>query len=109
MARKRLNLREGSRARFSTLYFKGDWEWFGAPDYPDFPESIDDEWVEVKKTTRLDILANEYYDDPTLWYVIALANDLELVPSDMYVGQKLRIPPKSTVTDLLKKARRISS
>ena len=107
MARKKINLREGSRARFSVLYFKGDWEWFGPPDYPDFPESIDDEWIEVKRTTRLDMVAQEYYDDPAKWWVIAMANDLELVPSDMYVGQKLRIPPKGTVESILKKARRI--
>lgn len=105
-ARRRTNLRESSRARYSTLYYRGDWEWFGPPSYPDFPESDDDEWIDVTLTTRLDRVASDVYDDPTLWFVIALANNLELIPTDLYPGQKIRIPPKSTVKKILQKSRR---
>lgn len=105
MARKRVNLRPNCRALFSTHFFKGDYEWFGFPEYPSFPMADDDVSVEVKMNTSLDNLSQEYYDTPELWFVIALANNIDIPYLDMYPGQILRIPTKTRVTSILKKAR----
>ena len=60
--------------------------------YPDIPVSPDDMYVIPVIGDRLDLLANDYYGDPTLYWIIASANNLSgdsLVPP---IGQQLRIP-----------------
>lgn len=106
MARRRIRLRSNSRARYSTLYYKGDFEWFGKPAYPEFPPADDDIFIQVTKTTKIDGLAQRYYDTPELWFVIALANDIELWPSDVVIGQTLRIPSQKTLDSVLGKPQR---
>ena len=58
--------------------------------YSSIPESNDDIYVITQYGDRLDLLANQFYNDPTLWWYIAKANDLKtmVVP----VGTSLRIP-----------------
>lgn len=41
---------------------------------------------------RLDLLANEYYGDATMWWVIAAKNNLTDVPLTLSEGIVLRIP-----------------
>lgn len=106
MARRRIRLRPNSRARYSSLYYKGDFEWFGQPEYPEFPPADDDTFIQVTKTTQIDGLAQRYYNTPELWFVIALANEIELWPSDVAIGQSLRIPSQRTVDSILGKVRR---
>tara|TARA_Y100000592_G_C5307214_1_gene238359 strand:+ start:252 stop:629 length:378 start_codon:yes stop_codon:yes gene_type:complete len=43
--------------------------------YPSIPPSLDDLYVLCNATDRYDKLAQDYYNDPTLWWVIASAND----------------------------------
>ncbi len=50
----------------------------------------------VAEGERLDLLAYRYYADPALWWVIADANDIKN-PLRIEVGNRLRIPSKSTV------------
>ena len=62
--------------------------------YPDIPLSIDDIYVITDFTDRLDLIANDYYNDPTLWWIISVAN-AEFMPADsLYVpvATQLRIP-----------------
>jgi len=44
---------------------------------------------------RLDLLANEYYQDPSMWWVIALKNDMTEVDISMKEGIILRIPSRN--------------
>jgi hypothetical protein len=44
---------------------------------------------------RLDLLANEYYQDPSMWWVIALKNDMTEVDIAMKEGIVLRIPSRT--------------
>lgn len=44
---------------------------------------------------RLDLLANEYYQDPSMWWVIALKNDMTEVDLSMKEGIVLRIPSRN--------------
>lgn len=42
--------------------------------YPDIPRSMSDTYVISQSGDRYDILALQYYSDPSLWWVIAKAN-----------------------------------
>ena len=60
--------------------------------FPTIPKRDDDIYIVTQETDRLDLLAYDFYQDSTLWWVIASANAL---PGDsMYppVGIQLRIP-----------------
>lgn len=47
--------------------------------------------VSIAEEGRLDIIANQYYNTPRFWWVIALANNI-IDPFDIPVGTTLRIP-----------------
>ena len=55
-------------------------------------DSNEDVRVVTEIGDRLDIIANQFYGDPSLWYLIADANNLNLI--NVKAGLKLRIPPK---------------
>jgi hypothetical protein len=60
--------------------------------YPDIPVSDTDYYVITTLGDRLDLLAYDFYQDSSLWWVIASANAL---PGDSVyppVGMQLRIP-----------------
>lgn len=60
--------------------------------YPDVPLSNEDNYVITVLGDRLDLLAFNFYGDPSLWWVITSANSL---PGDsLYIepGTQLRIP-----------------
>jgi nucleoid-associated protein YgaU len=55
---------------------------------------VNDVYVRLHKGQSLMTLANTYYGDPTLWWFIAVANDL-LLPFNVDETTVIRIPPKS--------------
>ena len=60
--------------------------------YPDLVITEDDNYVITTLGDRLDLLANNFYGDPSLWWIISSANSL---PGDsLYppIGIQLRIP-----------------
>jgi len=61
--------------------------------YPDIPRTNNDVYVITTDGDRYDILAQLYYEDPSLWWVISSAN-AEYTQSSLYppVGIQLRIP-----------------
>ena len=60
------------------------------PEY--YPDSNDDIRVVTEIGDRLDLIADQFYGDSSLWYLIADANNLNLI--NVPAGVKLRIPPK---------------
>jgi hypothetical protein len=42
--------------------------------YPEIPLSDDDTYVYTSQGDRFDILANQFYNDSSLWWVISIAN-----------------------------------
>lgn len=61
--------------------------------YPTIPASETDVYVITTVGDRLDLLANSYYKDPTLWWIIAVANNNITNGSIFPVpGTQLRIP-----------------
>lgn len=63
------------------------------PIYPDIPATADDLYVRTSYTDRYDTLAQEYYNDSSLWWVIATANPSSRQDSlNVTPGVQLRIP-----------------
>ena len=60
--------------------------------YPDIPLRDDDIYVATETGDRLDTLAYEYYNDASLWWIIATANNIHNAPFGLADGTILRIP-----------------
>jgi len=60
--------------------------------YPLITPRNSDIYVITTVGDRLDILANQYYKDPTMWWVIASANNLRKDSMFITPGTQLRIP-----------------
>jgi hypothetical protein len=82
-------------------YYKGT-------KYPEIPLSEDDIYVITVFGDRLDILANQYYGDSTLYWIISAANPSQSF-SSMYIieGSQLRIP--NDVSNVLSSYRALNS
>jgi len=93
-----------SRLRFKDLItVKGHtfWELDNLPTVPTSPADI---YYRTNIDDRLDQLAFLYYGDPNLWWVIAVANDIDLVPTQLTPNTVLRIPsPNYVATTLFSK------
>jgi|TARA_B110000977_G_C11035061_1_gene476741 hypothetical protein len=61
--------------------------------YPDIPKSFEDTYVYTTIGDRFDTLAQQFYSDSTLWWIISAANDNlnqdSLTPP---IGTQIRIP-----------------
>jgi hypothetical protein len=60
--------------------------------YPSVATSNEDYYIIARAEDRLDLIANDFYGNSTLWWVISIANEL---PGDSVfapVGFQLRIP-----------------
>ena len=60
--------------------------------YPEIPPVNNDYYIVTTAGDRLDLIANDFYQDVSLWWVIASANSL---PGDSIyppIGVQLRIP-----------------
>ena len=61
--------------------------------YPQVPKSFSDTYVYAEEGDRYDQLALQYYGDPSLWWVISIAN--ETLSQNSYfapLGVQIRIP-----------------
>jgi hypothetical protein len=52
----------------------------------------DDIYIITQDSDRLDLLANQFYNDSRLWWIIAQANNLNGVNIGVEAGIQLRIP-----------------
>ena len=61
--------------------------------YPDIPLSENDVYIYTMRGDRLDNLAYQFYNDPTLWWILSIANP-DLPNDSLYptLGYQLRIP-----------------
>lgn len=64
------------------------------------PESDDDIYhiVSSSEANRLDIISNKYYNTPTYWWAIALANEY-VDPFIINEGDMIRIPSLRSLSD----------
>lgn len=75
--------------------------------YPIIPLSVNDIYVITTIGDRYDLLAQQYYNDFSLWWIISIAND-NLPQNSLYppVGEQIRIP--TNVSDILAKYRNLN-
>ena len=61
--------------------------------YPDIPLSENDIYVYTVQGDRYDILAQQYYSDSSLWWIISIANE-QLAQNSLIIpeGMQIRIP-----------------
>jgi len=60
--------------------------------YPKIKPTDNDMYIITTSTDRLDVLANKYYGDKNLWWIIAVANNLNDATLHIEEGRQLRIP-----------------
>lgn len=69
--------------------------------YPRIPLSINDIYVISVEGDRFDLLANQYYGDSSLWWVISIANE-QIPQNSLYLplNTQIRIPtnPSNVIT-----------
>lgn len=100
-----VDIRSSSRLKFADLLIVDDVEFWDTLVLPDTSSRPDDTIHVVSQRDRIDLLADRYYQDAGLWWVIAWANNLDILPTDMKENMRLRIPSKTyVVSTLLKKA-----
>jgi hypothetical protein len=96
-----VRLPKTSRLRFAQLGVVDGVEFWDVVDLPEIPRQPDDIVHTVIDVDRIDLLAYRYYEDARLWWVIAVANGIELVPTELNTGDQLRIPAPRYVTQVL--------
>ena len=73
--------------------------YYQALRYPDIPLSSRDIYITTTVGDRLDTLADQFYNDVRLWWVIATANP-QIIRRDSYTlkpNLEIRIPSKLTL------------
>lgn len=61
--------------------------------YPEIPARFEDQYVITNEGDRFDVLAQQYYNDSSLWWIISIANRA-LTQGSYYItpGTQIRIP-----------------
>lgn len=67
--------------------------YYGITKYPEIPLDFNDIYVYSTIGDRFDILAQQYYGDSTLWWVISIANN-QITQGSYFIpeGSQIRIP-----------------
>lgn len=75
-------------------------------EFPDIVISEDDQYITLSQaqSKRIDLIAWDFYGDVNMFWVIMLANNIDL-PNQLREGMVLRLPAQSTIDDLLKPAK----
>ena len=69
--------------------------------YPIPPLSSTDTYIRTTTVERLDLLANKFYGDLTLWWVLAAANGLGKGSLYVPVDSIIRIPDSNSISNLI--------
>lgn len=64
---------------------------YASPDLPVIPVTDNDIYITAGEFTRMDVLAYEYYRNPSYWWIIAKANNLGFGYA-IKEGEQVRIP-----------------
>jgi len=100
-----VKIRATSRLNFARLITLDRVEHWEMPEYPKISEASDDIIYQVQQEDRIDLLANDFYGNGELWWIIAVANNLSLLPSDLKPFATIRIPSNKRVfTKIIKDA-----
>lgn len=67
-------------------------KYLGSVLYPKIKPNDNDLYIVSQQGDRLDILASKYYNDSSLWWIIAVANNLNNASLSIEPGIQMRIP-----------------
>jgi hypothetical protein len=81
-------------------------KYLGSVIYPKIKPNDNDMYVISQQSDRLDILASKYYNDQSLWWIIAVANNLNDASLSIESGIQMRIP--SNVSQILNDLEKIN-
>ena len=81
-------------------------KYLGSVIYPKIKPNDNDMYVISQQSDRLDILASKYYNDQSLWWIIAVANNLNDASLSIEPGTQMRIP--SNVSQILNDLEKIN-
>jgi hypothetical protein len=96
-----VTIKRRSRLNFGNLLTIDGYEFWDLLELPTIVPQVDDIFYQVKGADRIDRLAFKFYGESLLWWVIAAANDLEFLPTDLNEGLNLRIPSAEYVRQIL--------
>jgi len=96
-----LTTARNSRLRFAQNVIVDGVEYWDRVTYPDIVVRQDDTYYIVKPYDTLASIADKAYGDPVLQWVLAIANDMDVWPTDLIPESVLRVPSKSYVRDKL--------
>ena len=68
--------------------------------YPEVPLSINDIYVISADGDRFDLLANQYYGDSTLWWIISIANP-DAFQNSLYLPLETQIRIPSDISGII--------
>ena len=71
--------------------------YYSNPIYPEIPVTEDDIYVITTGVDRYDTLAQRFYQDSRLWWIIASANNSKTDSLAVQQGIQLRIPANPSV------------
>lgn len=78
--------------------------------YPPIPLDPSDIYVYTNRGDRYDLLANVYYEDSSLWWIISIANSSyqqdSIIPP---IGKQIRIPNKNRTEDIIESYKNLNS
>ncbi len=80
--------------------------YFQSTIYPKILPTNDDIYIISGQGDRLDLLANKYYGDSKMWWIIATANNLNNASLSVEPGIQLRIP--ANTSDIMNKLEKIN-
>ncbi len=71
--------------------------------YPEIPTDVNDIYAYTTEGDRLDLLAQQFYGDISLWWIIATGNPEKLSLNSLYVpvGTEIRIPTNVSLAQSL--------
>lgn len=94
-----ISIGKGSWLNLSSFLDKDGVAFWDTPNFPTFQPKNTDRYVNVTAdyVNRLDLMAFDIYGDVDLWWVIALVNGIDLIPGDLVINQRLRIPSLADV------------
>jgi len=92
-----VRIRRSSRLNFARFIVTGGIEHWEMTEYPTIEEAQDDILYQVGQIDRIDSIAQKFYGDPVLGWVIAVANGMVLLPNDLKPFSTIRIPSNNRV------------
>lgn len=101
-----VDIKNTSRLVFSDLRTINGVEFWSNGDPVVIPVNEDDLQYEVQDHDRLDLIADKFYSNAELAWVIAVANDMRLPTMELKRGQNLRVPSGRYVFGVLLSGRR---